>query len=105
MKKFLFLFLSVSVSHLSAQISTTVRINEIMQSNIDNYFVDHDFPDSWVELQNITDEDIDLYDFRIGGKENADCAYRIPEHYVLRSHGFIVICCDKKIQDFILILD
>lgn len=67
-----------------------------MQSNIDNYFVDHDFPDSWVELQNITDEDIDLYDFRIGGKDNADCAYRIPEHYVLRSHGFIVICCDKK---------
>ena len=32
--------------------SGQVRINEVMQSNIDGLFVENEFPDSWIELKN-----------------------------------------------------
>ena len=52
------------IARIEAQ--TSVCINEIMQSNIDNLMENKDFPDSWVELYNPTDADVDLYGYCIG---------------------------------------
>ena len=50
-------------------------INELMQSNIDCIMDDlHEFPDSWVELYNNSDEAIDLKDYQIGTQK--DSAWR-----------------------------
>lgn len=96
MKSYLIVLLSLVLCRTFAQVLKSIRFTEIMQSNIDNYFVDHDFPDSWVELQNVTEEALDLYEYRIGRTENANDAYRISEHVVLKSQEHLVVSCDKK---------
>ena len=49
----------------------TLKINEIMQSNIECIMDDiHEFPDSWVELYNPTDAAINLKDYQIYDKKD-----------------------------------
>jgi hypothetical protein len=69
-------------------------INELMQSNID-YIMDdlHEFPDSWVELYNNSDEAIDLKDYQIGTQK--DSAWPLPSQ-TIEAKGFITVYCDKE---------
>lgn len=74
-------------------------INEIMQSNIDCIMDDlNDFPDSWVELYNPTDDPINLQDYKIGSKNKANKAWQLPDSTVA-AQGFVVIYCDKAGED------
>lgn len=70
--------------------------NEVMQSNVDYLMVEKDFPDSWVELYNPSELDIDLQGYYIGLKSDATSAYQIPESCVLFSQKYVVIYCDKE---------
>ena len=70
-------------------------INEIMQSNIDCYFTEHDFPDSWVELYNPTAQAIDLCQYSIGLSSNPDSAYVLTEHLQLAAGAHLLVLCDK----------
>ena len=51
-------------------------INEIMQSNVECFFDNEtkEFPDSWVELYNPTDKDINLKDYWLGTKADGSKA-------------------------------
>ena len=74
-------------------------INELMQSNVDCIMDDlNDFPDSWVELYNPTDDSINLQDYKIGLKKKVDQAWQLPDTAVA-AHGYIVIYCDKAGED------
>lgn len=53
-----------------------LRINEVMQSNVDFLMVDKDFPDSWVELYNPTDADVDLQWCYVGLSNSIPEAWR-----------------------------
>ena len=75
--------------------SQTVVINEIMQSNVDYLMVDNDFPDSWVELFNLTDDDIDLNGYYLGENNDVNNAFRLSETCIIQSKGYTVIYCDK----------
>ena len=57
---------TVSATSLGSDESGHLVINEIMQSNIDLLMVEHDFPDSWVELYNPTGKAINFKRYRIG---------------------------------------
>jgi len=72
-----------------------IRFNEIMQSNIDNLLVEHDFPDSWVELYNTTDSDIDITGYSIGLTNDIASAYKITSTASISAKGYLVIYCDK----------
>lgn len=74
-----------------------VLINEIMQSNVQSLMVEHDFPDSWVELYNAGDTLVSLTGWRIGPGPDASYAYTLPEA-VIAPHGHQLIYCDKKGQ-------
>ena len=74
----------------------SVCINEIMQSNLDCYYYEHDFPDSWVELYNPTDKDIDIYDYAIGLTNSYASAFHFTVHVTIKAKGWLVIPCDKK---------
>ena len=41
-------------------------INELMQSNVDLLMTNHDFPDSWVELYNGSNNTLQIEQYRIG---------------------------------------
>lgn len=70
-------------------------INELMQSNVDCIMDDlNDFPDSWVELYNPSDETVDLQGYRLGITSSAEVAWRLPASQI-PPHGYIVVYCDK----------
>ena len=86
------LFLS-AYSTLRAEL----RITELMQSNVVSYLepISSDFPDSWVELYNDSEEEIDLTGYAIGIKEKYTKAYNLPQ-YNLEAHEYLLIYCDKE---------
>ena len=80
----------------SAQTEATLRINEIMQSNIDCIMVEHDFPDSWVELYNPTDDDISLKNYYIGTSRDATSAFQITSASTIKAKSYLLILCDEE---------
>ncbi len=83
----------------SAQTEATLCINEIMQSNIDCLMVEHDFPDSWVELYNPTDDDISLNNYYIGTTNDVTSAFQITSTSIIKAKSHILILCDKESRD------
>ena len=71
-------------------------INEIMQSNVECLIDDiHEFPDSWVELYNASDTEINLKDYKISNKNKANKAWQLPDKKIA-SKGYALIYCDKE---------
>ena len=86
-------FMCTMCTGLNAQ---NLVINELMQSNVETIMDDiTEFPDSWVELYNPTDETVNLQDYKIGTKDKANKAWQLPNKTV-GPKGYIVIYCDKE---------
>ena len=96
MKQLLLLLSTICCGSMTAQ---TLQINELMQSNIDCIMDDiHEFPDSWVELYNPTEEAINLKDYKIGTKNKVNKAWQLPDKTV-GSGKYVIIYCDKAGED------
>ena len=98
MKRFFLLFIISIGTTLacSADEAKALIINEIMQSNVETFMDDiKEFPDSWVELYNPTDETINLKDYKISIKDKEKKAWQLPDKTV-PAKGYIVIFCDKE---------
>jgi len=80
-------------------VSQDVVINEVMQSNVDYLMVDNDFPDSWVELYNPSEEDINIQGYGLGINNDVESSYKLLSQYVLPSKGHVVLYCDKENRD------
>jgi len=93
MKKLLLVALSLLLMNgLRAQL----LINEIMQSNIDCIMDDiNEFPDSWVELYNAGSEAVDLSEYKLGEKEDASLAWKLPSGK-LGAKCYQLIYCDTE---------
>lgn len=76
--------------------SQSVVINELMQSNIDYLMVDKDYPDSWVELYNGTEKDVNIRNWYIGLEADYTTGYKIPQNTIIPAGGHLVIYCDKE---------
>ena len=75
-----------------------LRINELMQSNIDCIMDDlNDFPDSWVELYNSGPTPVNLRRYKLGLTNDANTAWQLPLQ-VLEAGQFVIVCCDKEAQ-------
>lgn len=96
MKKTWLSFLVCLPTLATAATETSLCINEIMQSNIDCYMVEHDFPDSWVELYNPTSSAISLKGYYIGPSNDVTKAYQITKTVSIASKGRILIYCDEE---------
>lgn len=95
MKKYL-IFLSLVGLSISST-AQTLKINEIMQSNVECIMDDiHEFPDSWVELYNPTDAAINLKDYKIyNKKDKPKKAWQLPDK-TIAAKGHAIIYCDKE---------
>ena len=79
--------------------SAKVWINEVMQSNIDGIVDDlHDFPDSWLELYNDGDEDINLRNWYISETSDYSQGWKIPQTVIIPAKGFVILYFDKAGQ-------
>ncbi len=82
------------------EIEAALRINEIMQSNIDCIMDDlNEFPDSWVEFYNSGNQEVQVDRYSVGLSENAADSYRLPS-LVVAPNSFVLVYCDKESQGF-----
>jgi hypothetical protein len=66
-------------------------INEVMQSNVECIMDDiHEFPDSWVELYNTTDQTINLKDYSLWDKDKPNKAWKLPDQTV-EAHKWVLV--------------
>ena len=85
---------TILTTNADNQVPSSLVINELMQSNIDCIMDDlNEFPDSWVELYNNSDESVNLKDYQLG--TSADDAWQLPDKTV-KAKGFIIVYCDKE---------
>ena len=93
----LLLFALCGFSYTHAQDNKNgLVINEIMQSNVECIMDDiHEFPDSWVELYNNSDQPINLKDYQISNKNKVKKAWQLPDK-TIAAKGYIIIYCDKE---------
>lgn len=71
-------------------------INELMQSNIDCVMDDiKEYPDSWVELYNPTNVNVNLRNYRIGKTDNPNEAWRLPNK-IVGAGQYVLIYCDTE---------
>jgi hypothetical protein len=69
-------------------------INELMQSNVDCTMDNiNEFPDSWVELYNNSDQAINLQDYKIGIE--SEKTWQLPDKKI-EAKGFVLVYCDKE---------
>ena len=94
MKQLKILFTSVLLTAGTNGFAQDLVINELMQSNVDCIMDDiHEFPDSWVELYNNSDQAISLKDYKIGIE--TDKTWQLPNKKV-EAKSFILVYCDKE---------
>ena len=92
----LLLFALCSISYAHAQDNKGLIINEIMQSNVECIMDDiHEFPDSWVELYNASDAEVNLKDYQISNKNKVKKAWQLPD-MTIAPKGYVIIYCDKE---------
>lgn len=93
----LLLFALCGISYAHAQDNKSgLIINEIMQSNVECIMDDiHEFPDSWVELYNNSDEAVNLKDYQISNKNKVKKAWQLPDKTV-GPKEYVIIYCDKE---------
>ena len=71
-------------------------INELMQSNIDCVMDDiKEYPDSWVELYNTSNADINLKNYKIGKTNDPNDAWKLPSK-TIRAGQYILVYCDTE---------
>ena len=93
MKHFLLILTTFMCTGVSAQ---NLVINELMQSNVETIMDDiKEFPDSWVELYNPTDETVNLNDYKIGTKSKENKVWQLPD-MTIEPKGYVIIYCDKE---------
>ena len=81
---------------LMAQAQGKVIINELMQSNVDFMMIEHDFPDSWVELYNGSDHIVAVNNYRIGPTDVYADAYPLSSSAVnIEPGAHLMLFCDK----------
>lgn len=86
---------AVAALAFPATVLAGVVINEVMQSNVYCIMDDiNEFPDSWVELYNNGDADINIKNYRIGTKDKFKKAYKLPSA-VIPAGGHLLVYCDK----------
>lgn len=73
-----------------------VAITELVQSNIDGIMDDrNEFPDSWVELRNDSQKNINLADYKIGLTADPADAWALSQK-TLAPGGYALVYCDKE---------
>ena len=96
MKQYLLLLFALSGMSTAHAQDKGLIINEIMQSNVECLIDDiHEFPDSWIELYNAGDTEVNLKDYAIGTKTKANKAWQLPDK-TIASKGYAIIYCDKE---------
>ncbi|GHT73094.1 hypothetical protein AGMMS50262_03610 [Bacteroidia bacterium] len=96
MRKFTLLTLLLGIFS-AFPLSAKIWINELMQSNIDLVRDDlQEFPDSWVELYNDSDQAVDIQNWYVSDKPDYRTGWKINTPAVIETKGYLLIYADTE---------
>jgi len=77
-------------------LSAKVWINEFMQSNVDLVRdASQEFPDSWIELYNDSNQAIDIQNWTISDNADYRQGWRIPSSTIIGPKSYLIIYADR----------
>lgn len=95
-RKFFILFIVSLFCTLAAAQEKLIVINELMQSNVDFLMVNHDFPDSWVELYNGSNNTVKINEYRLGPSDVYSDSHQLHSSAIEMEPGqHLLLYCDK----------
>ena len=98
MKK-VFVITLLTVCLFSTSLSAKIWINEFMQSNIDLVRDDlREFPDSWIELYNDSNEAVNIQNWIISDDTNYQKGWKITKSTIIPQNSYLLIYADKASQ-------
>jgi hypothetical protein len=80
---------------LTAATNTSVVINEFMASNLSTLADPQGQFDDWIEIHNITDQDIDLTGLYLTDEPNNPRKWPFPAGTLIPSEGFLIVWADE----------
>ena len=86
----LFLFTLFSLQCLSQ-----IKINEICASNYKSFWVDEESPD-WIELENTTNEPINLQGLHLSDMSDDLLLYALPDTVISAGEQYVVLCAGAE---------
>ena len=96
MKRLFFILAIIPLCCTFAAAQGKLHINELMQSNVDFLMLDHDFPDSWVELYNGSNQTLNIGQYRIGVSNVFSEAFLLSASELSIEPGkYVILYCDK----------
>ena len=84
----------VFLYRVQASPSTTVVINELMASNDQTQSDEFNEFDDWVELYNLTDEDIDLSDYSLSDNYTIPTRWQFEEGTTIGANDYLIVWID-----------
>lgn len=66
-----------------------------MQGNVNGLFVDNEFPDSWIELHNTSDNPVNLQGWSLATSRLDSDRYTFQTPTVIKPNDYLLIFCDK----------
>lgn len=97
MKKTFLLSCIMSFNMISLSAQDKVFINELMPSNVNGIMDDrYNFPDSWVELYNAGDKDIDISGWYLSNDKDELNMWQVPSECIIPAKGYKLIYLDKE---------
>lgn len=88
-------FIICSIASTFTVEARSVMFNEIMQSNVNGIMYKSDFPDSWLELYNPTENAINITHWRIGLTNEFENAWEFRNSMTVFAHDYLLVYCDK----------
>lgn len=67
-----------------------------MYGNMNSYYHEGNFPESWIELFNSSDDAVDLNGYRLGTSSSYDDAFRIKKASTIQPSDYWIVSCDKN---------
>jgi len=79
--------------------STPVVINELMASNASTIADPQGEFDDWIELRNVTDNEVDMSGRHLSDEPNNPTKWRFPDGTKIPAHGYLIIWADEDGRD------
>lgn len=89
-------YLLIALASITMTTHAQVAITEIVQSNVDGIMDDrNEFPDSWIELHNVSNQSVNLANYKVGLTSNPSEAWSLSQK-TIPSGGYALVYCDKE---------
>ena len=91
-----FTFIPIFLLAFMSQVFSQVVINEYSASNLNSFLDDFGKTEDWIELYNMSSEDMDISGYHLSDKESKPGKWEIPAGTIIGANDFLVFSCSGR---------